>query len=53
MHVLNEHGGPLVCLCRYGRFRYVRQEGGEGPRCSCVVLYRKREFGRLVDVGKM
>lgn len=51
MHVLNEHGGPPVCLCRFGRFRYERQEG-EVWRCKCVALYRKMEYGRLADVDK-
>lgn len=50
MHYLNEHGSPISCLCRFGRFRYQRQEGGEGARCDCVVLYREGGFGRVVDV---
>lgn len=50
VHNLNEHGAQLSCLCKFGRFRYVSQEGDEKAECNCITLYRKLVNGKLVDV---
>lgn len=50
MRTLNENGAQLSCLCKFGRFRYVRQEGDKKAECDCIALYRELENGNLVEI---